>query len=61
MKTSICHQFTELKARSRYFIWDRVYYGRLFIGSKFILVQRALSAFVTNFNTEDLDLSYKWC
>ena len=31
VKTSILHQFTELKASGRYFIWDRISYGRLFI------------------------------
>ena len=41
-ETSILHQFTELKASGRYFIRDRISYGRLFIGSKFILVQRKL-------------------
>ena len=34
------HQFTELKASGGYFIRDRIYYGRLFSGRKFILVQR---------------------
>ena len=40
VKTSILHQFTELKPSDRYFIRDRISYGRLSIGSKFILVQR---------------------
>ena len=31
VKTSILHQFTELKASGRYFIWDRISYGRFFI------------------------------
>ena len=31
VKTSILHQFTELKASGRYFIWDRISYGWLFI------------------------------
>ena len=42
VKTSISHQFTELKASGRYFIPDRIYYGQLFIGSKLILVQRII-------------------
>ena len=42
VKTSILHQFTELKASGSYFIWDRISYGRLSIGSKLILVQRVL-------------------
>ena len=37
-KTSILHQFKELKASGKYFIRDRISYGRLFIGSKLILV-----------------------
>ena len=40
MKTSILHQFTELKASGRYFIRERISYDRLFIGSGLILVQR---------------------
>ena len=42
VKASILHQFTELKASGRYFIWDRISYGGLFIGSKFILLQRVI-------------------
>ena len=34
------YDYTELKASGRYFIQDIISYGRLFIGSKFILVQR---------------------
>ena len=40
-KTSILHKFTELKASGGYIIPDRIYYGRRFIGSKLILVQRS--------------------
>ena len=39
------HHFTKLKASGRYFIEDRISYGGLFIGSKFILVQRIVISF----------------
>ena len=54
VKTSILHQFTELKASGGYFIPDRIHYGRLFIGSKLILVQHKYDVSVPRFGVT-------WC